>query len=288
MKRTLIIAAVVLVLGAGAFVAAKREPLMLGYLAGKTQKASLADHQAFLAPHIEFRAPETGAPPYPAVIQFHGCSGHQPSLANQWADLINAAGYMAIIVDSHAPRGISRDEAFETVCTGQQLIAQERAGDVVATFEMAKAREDVDAETIILAGWSHGAWTIMDFMTMNMKDKRPASIEAAAMEAPQPAGLILFYPYCGLGAHSRFDAWTASVPALSFIAGKDTIVSPDECLKVFEKLKDEGTPVTAHVYPDADHVFDFAGIEEEYKHMYNAGYAADAAQRVSAYLDAQK
>src|SRR5262249_37198936 len=78
-----------------------------------------------------------GEGPFPIVLQFHGCGGI-PSSQAQYAEVARDAGWATVIVDSYAPRRISRGEAT-LVCHGFELWGRERAGDVYAA--MAWARE---------------------------------------------------------------------------------------------------------------------------------------------------
>ena len=287
MKRILLVgfAIVLTALGSGYL---NREPLFLGYLASKTPDVTLAEHKAFIAPHIQYRAPENGAAPYPTVILFHGCAGMRQTFMDQWADVITNAGYMTAIVDSHAPRDIDRTEALRRVCQGEKLIGQERAGDILAAYQLIRERPDVDTSNIILAGWSHGAWSIMDFLTMDLKRVRPAQIADSSQDTEPPAGVILFYPYCGEGTRSRFDSWRGNSPALAFIAGKDSIVNAQECIDVFSSLERRGETIDLHYYPDAEHVFDDSTLTENRELWYNEEYAKDATARVVEFLSAGK
>ena len=283
MKRIILVgfAIALMALGYGYL---NREPILLNLASSKVETVALSDHEAFIAPHIKAYQPEGITPPYPTFVLFHGCAGITWPFLEDWARVATEVGYQALIVDSHAPRGISRDEARETVCKGTQLIGQERAGDILAAYRLISNRSDVDKENIVLSGWSHGAWTIMDFLTMNMKSNRPAQIAEKLDEPPAPDSIVLFYPYCGEGARSRFAKWVNDPPALAFIAGKDSIVSPEQCLDVFTSLRKRGETITHHYYPDADHVFDNAHQPDQWKFYYNEGYAKDSIEKVKAFL----
>ena len=49
-------------------------------------------------------------------------------------------GWAVIVVDSYKHRNISRLQAYATVCTGMHLWGRERAGDLYAMMEWARAR----------------------------------------------------------------------------------------------------------------------------------------------------
>jgi dienelactone hydrolase len=283
MRRPLIVAlGVVAALGAAAF--ANREALMLSAIGVSTGKRTLDAQMALIAPRIEIFAPAAGDAPYPALIQFHGCSGYRAGWTKAWAKIANDAGFLVIAVDSNGVRGIDRETALKTVCKGKRLIGQERAGDVAAAIAIARARADVDQARIVLAGWSHGAWTVMDYLALEGAGAAPSSLKARPPEAPL-AGAIFFYPYCGEGTWSRLHAWKQQPISLMFTAGKDSVVSPQECRDAAAKLTREGVSVDLVDYPDADHAFDDATlIGGPHAHYYDEASAKDSEKRVGAFL----
>jgi dienelactone hydrolase len=284
----------VLMIGIGATLAALsaafmfREPLFLSYLALNMPKTPLAAREALIEPAIRYYRPAVGAPPYPAVLQFHGCGGMKPSFQEQWAKVANDAGFMAVAVDSYAPRGITRERALKTVCEGKELIGQERAGDVGAALEIARRRKDIDPERIVLAGWSHGAWSVMDFIALETHGKNPAGISDVRPRPLSLAGLFLVYPHCGAGAWTRVSGWKTAYPTLGLIAGKDSIVDAQACARMFGRLAEQDARVAFHIYPDADHGFDDPKLPEGWTHLYDAEDHADAALRYAAFLNSLK
>jgi dienelactone hydrolase len=141
------------------------------------------------------------------VLMFHGCGGLGVHL-DHYAAAATALGARVAIVDSFAPRGWSNRFAKTFVCTGAAFRGAERAGDVLASAHGAAADLDADPGALVLAGWSHGAWSIMDLMTMPLEQ----SGEAGLLD-PSPAplegvkGLFLAYPYGGVTARSRTHDW---------------------------------------------------------------------------------
>lgn len=278
----LVAASIAAALLASAF--ANREYLTLTYLASKTGKRTIAEQQAMLDPFIHVFTPAAGKAPFPTIVQFHGCAGYRPDFMEMWAKVAADAGFLVLAVDSAGPRGLDREKSLAEVCTGKILIGQERAGDVAAALALAAARPDVDPGRLIAAGWSHGAWSLMDYLAFNARGVSPPSIsgEGAMVE---PAGVALFYPYCGEGAWSRFTRWKTKSPILAFVAGKDTVVDADACKAQFEKLSREGANSELVYYPDADHVFDDAGlVGGEYAHYYSPPDAADATARYRRFI----
>jgi dienelactone hydrolase len=227
-----------------------------------------------------------GAGPFPVVLQLHGCAGIRAPFQQQWAAVANKAGYAAVIIDSNGARGMDRAAGLEKVCGGKTLLGQERAGDIAAVLEIIKQDQRIDSSKIVLAGWSHGAWTVMDYLTMDLAAKAPPGFVRPLTNVPDVEAAVLFYPYCGVGARSRFAAWTQHPKTLALIAGADEVVDASQCINYFEKRERAGDSLEMVIYPDANHVFDDPFLEPDYIHWYKEEYFADAKTRYEAFLKA--
>lgn len=262
----------------------KSEALVLKVLDWRTPKTTLAEHQALLKDHITILTPSEGEAPFPTVIQFHGCARMGREFHENWANVALEAGHAAVIIDSNNARDIGYEEALNTICEGKALLGQERAGDVLAAIEFVKDDPRLNAEDIVLAGWSHGAWTLMDFFTMDMTRTHPANLLRDDLVKPDVDGAILFYPHCGPGALSKTRPWEHELPVLAFVAGQDSIVEPEPCINFFSAQEKSGSPTSLVVYPDADHIFDDATIVDDYPEYYDEKAAEDAIARYSLFL----
>jgi dienelactone hydrolase len=174
----------------------------------------------------------------PTVLLFHGCGGIRPHL-ERYGEAAAAAGCRALLVDSYAHRGWSRMEAVSTVCTGLRFWGRERAGDVLAALHGAHSRPDIDASRVLLAGWSHGAWSIMDLMTMPL-----TRAGEAAVKDPDPRlldgvrALFLAYPYGGFGALTRRRAWLRRPAVFGIIPSRDHVTSQSAARGLYRRLTD--------------------------------------------------
>lgn len=256
------------------------EAIAVSINAALTPKSTLDERINLIEGFIDIRLPPNTEEPVPAVLQFHGCAGARTPFQDQWADIAIANGYAAVIVDSNRPRGLSRADALETVCAGKRLFGQERAGDILAALEVIKREPAIDPERLVFTGWSHGAWAIMDYMTMDFATHGPAGMAQWQRERVEPHGLILFYPYCGPGTLSRLRRWREETPTLALIAGADTVVSAEQCIKFFERKSE--TALT--VYPGAEHAFDDPFIEPEWIHWHNPDAFEDAKKQFAGFL----
>ena len=78
-----------------------------------------------------------GAGPFPAVVVLHGCDGVGRH-ARLWAQQLVAWGYVAVVVDSFRPRGMS------TVCNHGMLVpAQLQALDAFNVADYLRAQPNV-------------------------------------------------------------------------------------------------------------------------------------------------
>jgi dienelactone hydrolase len=213
------------------------------------ERLSPAELGELLVPGLEVYRPE-GEGPFPAVVQFHGCGG---LFDNQrvWAQQFTDAGWVGVVVDSNGPRGLGAED----VCGGRALLGAERAGDVLVALDHVRGLPFVDSERIVLAGWSHGSWSIMDLLAMDPPGELPHNL--AAMPAGGLggiAGLIFVYPYCGFPTRSK--VWRDPHPALFVLAGADSVAPTEECMRLVEALRAEGHAVSVISLEGVDHAFD--------------------------------
>ncbi len=140
---------------------------------------------------------------FPVAVLFSGCDGPKDNL-DRLSEALVTAGWGAVIVDSHGPRGIDQAEVWRLVCSGVTLPGAERAGDVAVAIADVRAMDRVDAGGSRWSGPSHGGWRFWTFLrcptgrgalgTDGMAGggarKRPSRVVVST---------VLFYPYCGVG-----------------------------------------------------------------------------------------
>ena len=263
--------------------------LMLGLSAfanwqGWTVRATDQDiHAARLAEHMRISLPE-GDGPFPTVLQFHGC-GSSLSSQDDWAAFLNEHGYGAIIVDSLGPRDISREEALTSVCTGFQLTSIERAGDIIAAVRHAKTLPAVDADNLFVAGWSHGGWSIMDLLTLDLPDEVPPNLTAASWDDLSGVrGAVLIYPYCGFPSRSEPQGWQHMIPATVFMGDIDPIAPARDCMRAFERLREDGADIETRIFEGADHDYDVSRHEAFHRDRFNEEATAETREAVLSFL----
>lgn len=72
-----------------------------------------------------------GVGPFPAVVLAHGCNGIGQNVSN-WAKFLQERGYIALVVDSLTPRGVSE---VRTDVTGTRVTIGDRAGDAFGALK---------------------------------------------------------------------------------------------------------------------------------------------------------
>lgn len=208
-----------------------------------------------LKPHTAIYAPK-GDGPFPAVIFMHGCGGPR-GVTEAYGRRCAEAGFIAFAPDSLAMRGIGYRDAVAKVCTGARLRAGERAGDLFAALEIVRQDRRAAAGRIALAGWSHGAWTILDALTYAAEGKPPPSLTRLPERALAGVrGVFAFYPYSGFLARSRSRDWPAGIAVRALLVRGDTVCDDAESVRVLETRKAAGADVDWSHIEEATHGFD--------------------------------
>jgi dienelactone hydrolase len=245
-----------------------------------------------LADHVEIRLPEDAAGPLPAALLFSGCGGVQP-VQSDYAEAALDQGWAAVIVDSHAARGIGRLAARSLVCTGIRLRGQDRAADVFEALEIVRADPRLDGDRTVLTGWSHGGWTVLDAMA-EAETEAAVDAKAEAGEAPQGrpfagvAAALLIYPYCGAIIEADTSPIGDPFPLTLLLVGKDRIASPRDCRRLAERRVAEGSEIDIAFEPELTHAFDAAEQPWDPRMEYDADGAARARALFSQILEAAK
>ncbi|MDV7143263.1 dienelactone hydrolase family protein [Tropicimonas sp. TH_r6] len=210
-----------------------------------------------LESHWRILRPE-GSGPFPAAILLSGCDGVRDNMT-YWAERFVASGRLALIVDSHTPRGLDQLESWRLVCAGQALPGAERAGDLAVALNALGQRADVTDDVVVL-GASHGGWTAMEFVAEASSGEVPPGL--TKWPAPPESllesvtAMVLLYPYCGLLNGADKAPWPTDLPVLMVLAEEDRIVDTDDCLAMAETLHAGGAKIETEVLAGAGHGFD--------------------------------
>jgi dienelactone hydrolase len=207
-----------------------------------------------------------GDGPFPAMVLLHGCSGLGEN-ALRWASWLKDEGYVALAVDSFAPRHISN------ICGPQgwlTLGVSERVWDAFGALAYLRALPFVDRDRIGVMGWSHGGMTAL----------------RAGNKLLQPSDggfrvAIAFYPSCA-GNLSK-----EGIPVLLLLGELDDWTPAAPCVEIAQQLHHDGLTILWTVYSGAYHGFDVQGRSRVYlgHHLdYNPWATGDAHERVRSFL----
>jgi dienelactone hydrolase len=212
--------------------------------------------------HAQLYKPE-GEGPFPTVVALHGCGGlgghPDPVLSRyrDWAEDLLKAGNAVLLPDSYGSRELGPQ------CRVKEMhvkARRERVADVVAARAWLMKQAWVARDRVSLMGWANGASALLWAV-------RPQN--AARDAAPDFRAAIAFYPDCRISAGL---GWSARVPTLVLIGGKDDVSSPPACRQMVDGALGRSALTRIVVYPGAYHDFDRANTP-----LHAAAGSSDAA-----------
>jgi len=213
-----------------------------------------------------------GAGPYPAVVGLHGCAGMHDTTRQKLADQLVARGYVVLLVDSYATRGIDH------ACTSDAFVTfLKRRPDAYGALVFLARQTFVDPHRVAAVGFSAGA-------RVALSAAEPNSFEHFAPPGLRFRAAAAFYPPCR-GAEGR-----PQIPTLIFIGALDDWTPAADCSSRIARWGDDGPPVELIVYPGAYHGFYYAHLQPGrtmFDHWleYNGAAAENADRRLHQFLD---
>ena len=189
-----------------------------------------------------------GTGPFPAVVLLHGCQGVLPS-TRQWGRWFKERGYLALVVDSWAARGITED------CSpaSPEVMNTERFDDGVGALRYLQSRGDVDRDHVGVIGWSNGGAFAMALV--NGPSHQRARQRGVLMPEPGYRAAVGLYP----GGCPSLIGELAVRPLLVLIGASDDWTSAGRCAEMAASMRGRGADVSIVVYPGAFHYFDVEG-----------------------------
>jgi dienelactone hydrolase len=200
---------------------------------------------ALRIPAEEFRPSGAGA--FPAVVLMHGCHGVSRS-THGWAGWLRERGYVALIVDSWAPRGIK-----DGCLPGPDVPSTERFDDAVGALRWLHTRPYVDPRRVGVVGWSNGG--VFAMALVNGPSLERARRRGVEMPAPGFSASVAVYPG---GCYSLVNEQVVR-PLLLLIGDADDWTLPSECARMVDAMRGRGADATIVLYPGAVHYFDVEG-----------------------------
>ncbi|WP_421789687.1 dienelactone hydrolase family protein [Hyphobacterium sp.] len=241
---------------------------------------SLEEQIALIQPGIAIHLPSDADGPVPAILLFHGCGGERP-MHTSYAELITSAGYAVIIVDSFEPRGIGRFAAMTQVCAALRLLGQERSADVFAALEIARQTDGIDPDRLVLAGWSHGGWTLLEAMRFVSEETRPVALTDGALSFDGVQTIVPIYPYCSFPSRASGRIGPGLPAVVMILSGRDRVAPVGACQRLAANARNAGAVFHDEVWEGLTHAFDDPDTPVLDPRM---SYDADAAGRLQSRL----
>jgi dienelactone hydrolase len=198
-----------------------------------------------------------------------------------YAEALNEAGYAVVLVDSFAPRRIGRFSAMTQVCSGLRLHGQERAADIFAALAIVRETEAIDSGQLVLAGWSHGGWTLLDAASYVSGDARPPALTDGHLSLDGVVQIYAIYPYCSFPSRANGQLSAGLPPITLILAGRDMVAPVGDCERLARQAIESGADLALEVWPGVTHAFDDPDAPALDPRM---TFDADAAARLEARL----
>jgi dienelactone hydrolase len=220
-----------------------------------------------------YLAKPDGAGPFPAVIGLHGCAGMHNTTRQRLVDELVAWGYVILLVDSFATRGIDH------ACTSSAFATfLRRRPDAYGALVFLARQTFVDPQRVAAVGFSAGAWVTLSVAEPNSFELfvPPSNLRFRAAAA--------FYPPCNQAVARP------GIPTLIFIGALDDWTPAADCSNRIASWGNDGPPVELVVYPGAYHGFYYPHLQPGrtmFGHWleYNGEAADDARHRLHRFLD---
>jgi len=227
--------------------------VLVGFiLAAISGNCTSSDRVSDLTSFVSLSVPRSGAV-NPLAILLPGCLNWHPH-HTRWKKRLLKQGYAVLYLDSFGARGITKKSVMRTqVCTGNLMSGYDRATDLAEILPNIWARSDIDETKTILMGWSHGGWSVSDFLTLVATSREKNVLD---LNADNFKGAILFYPYCGIGTLASSGRFPPHTKVLLFHGLEDRITKARECRLQAKSIARKGGDVEFIGFSGARHWFD--------------------------------
>ncbi|HKU05256.1 MAG TPA: dienelactone hydrolase family protein [Bradyrhizobium sp.] len=214
-----------------------------------------------------------GAGPFPAVVGLHGCGGMHDTTKQRLADRLVAWGYVVLLVDSYATRGIAH-----ACMSSASATFRKRRPDVFGGLAFLAGQTFVDPQRVAVVGFSSGGWLTLSTAEPNSYElfELPANLRFRAA--------VAFNPPCQRAAARPV------IPTLILIGALDDWTPAADCSDKVAGWGNDGPPVELVIYPGTYHGFYYEYLQPGRKMFdhwleYNGEAADDADRRLHRFLD---
>ena len=221
-----------------------------------------------------YLAKPEGAGPFPAVVGLHGCAGMHDTTKQKLADQLVAWGYVVLLVDSYATRGI------EHACTWTaSAIFVKRRPDAYGALDFLARQTFVDPRRVAALGFSAGAW-----VTLAVAEPNSFELFGTPGSNLRFRAAAAFYPPCSEATVRP------GIPTLIFIGALDDWTPAADCSTKVAGWGNDGPPIELVVYPGVYHGFYYSHFQPGTNLLghwleYNGAAVDDANHRLRQFLD---
>ena len=194
-----------------------------------------------------------GQGPFPAVVLLHGCHGVSAS-TREWARWFRGHGYVALIVDSWAARGIPNGCVREA----PEVPSTERFDDLIGALRYLHSQPAVDIAHVGVIGWSNGGV----FSMAAVNGPSLARTRARGVVIPEPGFSAAGAMYPG-GCESLVNE-LAERPLLVLMGDVDDWTAPGPCIEMVAAMRRRGADVSIVLYHGDVHYFDVEGPRRQF------------------------
>ncbi len=204
-----------------------------------------------------------GPGPFPAVVHLHGCGGLTAERRRHDAEQFIDWGYVTLMVDSFATRGIGND------CLDDHALS--RAADALGALLYLSALPAVDPKRVAVVGYSQGGT-----VALQVASDQPAKIYE------MPDGLqfktaVAYYPSCSAAMDKL------AIPTLVLIGELDDWTLAASCDRLLRRFDASGAPLKVTILPGAYHDFDSIALRGTIRYFGHwLRYDQEAATRAAA------
>ena len=179
-----------------------------------------------------YLAKPDGAGPFPAVIGLHGCAGMHDTTKQRLADDLVARGYVILLVDSYATRGIDH------ACTSSAFATfVRRRPDAYGALVFLARQTFVDPHRVAAVGFSAGAWVTLSVAEPN------------SFEPFVPAGNLRFRAAAAFNPPCKQAMARPGIPTLIFIGALDDWTPAADCSNKIASWGNDGPPSSSLSIP---------------------------------------
>jgi len=206
-----------------------------------------------------------GAGPFPGVVIGQGSGRATTSDGAAYVPFLKGRGYAVLRYDK---RGVGQSTGVYRGVSAANSESQvaELASDMSAALDFLAAKPQIDAQRLGLFGTSQAGWIMVAAAQRNPRTRFLVAVTGSV----EPVGTNIFYEnlrdtpideaYARLAGYSGAKGYDPApvlavldVPSLWLFGTDDRLVPTRDCLRILDRLREDGAPVESVVYPGAIH-----------------------------------